>query len=97
MAAKQTTTSGGTASSCPPRAIGYLRVSTAGQAEHGLGLEAQREQVKRYAAEHGYNLLEVVSEAASGGVRDGETLSYEHRPVLLSLRERAKAGDYDVL
>jgi site-specific DNA recombinase len=97
MGSRQTTMSGGAASSRPLRAIGYLRVSTSGQAEHGLGLEAQREAVRRYAAEQGYNLLEVVSEAASGGVRDGETLSYEHRPVLLSLREQAKAGEYDVL
>jgi site-specific DNA recombinase len=91
------TTSTGATTSRPLRAIGYLRVSTSGQAEHGLGLETQRQNVKRFAAEKGYELLEVVAEAASGGVRDGETLSYEHRPVLLSLRERAKAGEFDVL
>jgi site-specific DNA recombinase len=93
----QEITSRGTASSRPPRTIAYVRVSTVGQAEHGLGLEAQREQVTRYAAAHGLDLLEVVAEAASGGIRDGETLSYEHRPELLSLRERARAGEFDIL
>lgn len=29
--------------------IGYLRVSSAAQVESGLGLEAQRETVQRYA------------------------------------------------
>jgi site-specific DNA recombinase len=72
-------------------------VSTAGQAERGMGLEAQRSKVEEYAREHGHDLLEVVREAASGGVRDGEALSHEHRPRLLELLERAKAKKFDVL
>ena len=42
-------------------------------------------------------LVDIVQEAASGGVQDGEEFSYEHRPVLLSLIDRAQAGEYDVL
>ena len=79
------------------RAIAYLRVSTAGQAEKGMGLEAQRSTVEQYAREHSLELLELVREAASGGVRDNEALSHEHRPRLLELLERAKTGDFDVL
>lgn len=79
------------------RAIAYLRVSTVGQQKDGLGLEVQRDSVTDYAAEHSLTLLEVVEEAASGGVREGEVFSYEHRRVLLSLMERAEAGEYDVL
>jgi site-specific DNA recombinase len=79
------------------RAIGYTRVSTAGQEERGSSLATQRERVRHYAAEKGLELVDVVAEAASGGVRDGEELSYEHRPRLLDLIERAERGEYDVL
>ena len=79
------------------RAIGYLRVSTAAQAEAGMGLDVQRDRVIEYAREHGLDLMDVVSEAASGGVRDGEVHSWEHRPQLLALMTRAEAGDFDVL
>ena len=88
MTTKKQTTTGGRRVSAPtpaPRAIGYLRVSTAGQAEKGMGLEAQRAKVEEYAAVHKIELLELVREAASGGVRDGEALSHEHRPRLLEL------------
>lgn len=79
------------------RAIGYVRVSTDLQREKGMGLEAQRETVRRYAADHGLELVDVVAEAASGGVRQGEEFSWEHRPALLELMDRAMAGEYDVL
>ena len=44
-----------TVSSCGAggRAIGYLRVSTAGQEERGSSLATQRERVREYAAEQG--------------------------------------------
>ena len=49
----------------PPSAplVGYLRVSTDGQAESGLGLEAQRHQLEQYAALYGLELGEVVVDA----------------------------------
>lgn len=37
--------------------IGYLRVSTEEQANSGLGLDAQRDTIERYAASHGWNLV----------------------------------------
>jgi hypothetical protein len=78
--------------------VGYLRVSTSGQADNGLGLEVQCDRVTEFAAAKGYELLDVVTEAASGGIRNGEEVSYEHRPVLLELIARAKGGgDFDVL
>ena len=79
------------------RAVAYLRVSTQLQADEGFGLDVQRDRVTTYAAEHGLELLDVVTEAASGGVRDGEEFSWEHRPVLLALMERAEAGGFEVL
>lgn len=79
------------------RAVAYLRVSTAGQAERGMGLESQRDCITELARAKGYELVDVVREAASGGVQAGEELSWEHRPVLLELVDRAKAGEYDTL
>lgn len=80
-----------------PRAIGYLRVSTKGQADHGMGLDVQRDRVRHYAAEHGFELVAVVQEAASGAVKDGGLFSHEHRPILSNLIERAGREEYDVL
>ena len=37
--------------------IGYLRVSTEEQASSGLGLEAQRETIQRYADAHGWDVV----------------------------------------
>ena len=79
------------------RAVGYLRVSTAGQAERGMGLAAQRERVREYAKEHGYELLELAQEAASGAVQEGNVFSFEHRPVLSTLLERASRGEFEAL
>lgn len=79
------------------RAVGYLRVSTAGQAEKGMSLAAQRQRVRTHAQARGWRLVDLVREAASGGVRDGEEFSWEQRPALLDLMGRAEAGEYDVL
>lgn len=79
------------------RAVGYLRVSTSLQAEKGMGLEAQRRQVASCAKAEEYDLIETVKETASGGVRAGETFSWEHRPALLDLMARAATDEYDVL
>lgn len=37
--------------------IGYLRVSTEEQANSGLGIEAQREAIQRYADQHGWDIV----------------------------------------
>lgn len=37
--------------------IGYLRVSTEEQASSGLGLDAQRDTIQRYADAHGWDIL----------------------------------------
>jgi site-specific DNA recombinase len=79
------------------RAVGYLRVSTQGQADRGMSLAAQRDRVTEYAKEHGWQLVDVVEEAASGGVREGEVFSWEHRHALLALLDKAQAGEFDIL
>jgi DNA invertase Pin-like site-specific DNA recombinase len=41
------------------QAVGYLRVSTAAQAEDGLGLEVQEERIQSWAAAGGHRLLAI--------------------------------------
>lgn len=45
--------------------IGYLRVSTEEQASSGLGLEAQRDTIQRYADTHGWDIVWHVDEGKS--------------------------------
>lgn len=49
-------------------AVGYLRVSTADQADHGAGLDAQRAAVADYAARHG---LQIVGWHIDAGISGG--------------------------
>jgi DNA invertase Pin-like site-specific DNA recombinase len=79
------------------RAVGYTRVSSSGQEKDGLSLVTQRERLTEYAAGHGLDLLEVIAETASGGVRNGEVFSWEHRPALADILDGFKAGAADVL
>lgn len=53
------------------RAVGYVRVSTDMQAQFGLSLEAQKEQILNYAKAYGYDLRVVFVEAESGKDMDG--------------------------
>ena len=46
--------------------IGYLRVSTKGQGESGLGLEAQRAALECYVRDAKVTLLMVYTEVESG-------------------------------
>jgi DNA invertase Pin-like site-specific DNA recombinase len=43
--------------------IGYVRVSTEEQAASGLSLQAQRERIRHYAAAHGWELADIVTDA----------------------------------
>jgi site-specific DNA recombinase len=47
------------------RAIGYTRVSTDKQADHGVSLEAQIEKIRAMAVVQGAELLEVITDAES--------------------------------
>ncbi len=47
--------------------IGYRRVSTEGQHDSGLGLEAQTAAVEQYAALHGHEIVCWEQDVASGG------------------------------
>lgn len=50
----------------PRHAVGYIRVSTEGQARDGLGLEQQTDIIRLYAEQHGILLNGIYDDVASG-------------------------------
>jgi DNA invertase Pin-like site-specific DNA recombinase len=67
------------------RVIGYVRVSTDGQEESGLGLADQRRRIEEEAARHGWD-VEIREEIGSGGRAD-------NRAVLGGIRAELRRGD----
>jgi site-specific DNA recombinase len=51
-------------------AIGYVRVSTASQADRGVSLEAQAEKINAMAVVHGVELLEIITDTESAKSTD---------------------------
>ena len=47
------------------KAIGYIRVSTEKQADHGVSIEAQTEKLKAYAMLYDIDLVDLVIEQGS--------------------------------
>ena len=70
--------------------VSYIRVSTSGQARSGLGVEAQRAAIARFAETQGVEIVEEYVEAESGKGAD----ALDRRPVLnaaLAHAHRVKA------
>ena len=70
-------------------AIGYIRVSTARQGRSGLGLEAQRAAISRFAEAEAFNLVETFTETESGADDD--------RPQLNAAIERARKAKAPII
>ncbi len=69
------------------KVAGYIRVSTEGQVREGESLALQENDIKTYAAAHGYQLVGIYrDEGISGGTKD--------RPGLDQLRKDAKVGKF---
>src|SRR5688572_24530735 len=69
-------------------AVSYYRVSTARQGRSGLGLEAQRETVTRFAAGEGIELLTEFVEIETGKGSD----ALDRRPVLAAALSAARTA-----
>src|SRR3990172_4149999 len=69
---------------------GYVRVSTSEQADSGLGLEAQRAALERFAAGRGGELVTFTDAGCSGRKRS-------KRPALAAMLERVAAGDLAIV
>ena len=72
------------------KVIGYVRVSTDEQADSGLGLEAQRAAIRLEAKRHGWTLLTIYEDVASGR-------SLNRRPGLEAAFAAVAAGEADGL
>jgi DNA invertase Pin-like site-specific DNA recombinase len=71
-------------------AISYLRVSTDRQGKSGLGIEAQRDRIARFAAAEGFELVKEFAEVETGKGSN----ALERRPILqeaLAAAKRLKA------
>ena len=68
-------------------AVAYLRVSSEQQGRSGLGIDAQRQAVGRFAAEHGFTIVETYTEVETGKGSD----ALDRRPQLAAALRRAKA------
>jgi DNA invertase Pin-like site-specific DNA recombinase len=66
--------------------IGYIRVSTGKQGRSGLGLEAQREAITRFAQAEGFTLGRTFTEVETGKGAD----ALERRPQLSAALEEAR-------
>ena len=68
------------------RLIGYVRVSTAKQGHSGLGIEAQKEALERFAASEGFQILRVFVEVETGKGSD----ALDRRPQLAAALSEAR-------
>lgn len=72
------------------RAIGYSRVSTDGQAESGLSLEAQRAKIQAYANLKDMELVEIVEDA-------GISAKNLNRPGIQKIMDMARRKEIDAV
>ncbi|WP_408872875.1 recombinase family protein [Gluconobacter roseus] len=70
-----------------PRALAYIRVSTEKQGRSGLGLDAQRSAITRFAQAEDIEIVEWAEEVETG--KGADALS--RRPVLAETLRKAKA------
>ena len=70
------------------QAVGYIRVSTPGQAKEGESLRTQREAIERYAQDREWVLTEVYPDEGISGAKN-------NRPALNTLLEDAKKKKFD--
>lgn len=69
------------------RLVGYIRVSTAGQVEDGLGLDVQREAITLWADREGHHLVDVLGDGGLSG-----TLPIQERPGLYDALQAIRTG-----
>jgi len=74
-------------------AIGYVRVSTSAQGRSGLGLEAQRAAIARFAETEGLEVAEVYEEIETGSGSD----ALDRRPQLAAALKAARKAKAPVL
>jgi site-specific DNA recombinase len=77
------------------KAIGYIRVSTDGQAENGVSLAAQRDRIQAWADANGYTLAALYSDAGLSGKRADNRPGFQ-RAITQVCREKAALVVYSL-
>ena len=73
--------------------FGYVRVSTAGQAKDGTGLEEQRAQITSYCEEQGFKLVAIYEDAGISGAKvDAEELIIDRPGIQDLLADLKESG-----
>ena len=70
--------------------VGYIRVSTDDQAEHGHSLEAQETLIRQFADSRSWQLVHIYQDAGLSGRND-------RRPNLAQLLGDAETGRFEVV
>src|SRR5882757_7030678 len=78
---------------CMERAVAYLRVSTQQQQRSGLGIEAQRAAIERFAAAESLTMIEEYSEFETGKGAD----ALDRRPQLAAALAAAKKAKCSIV
>jgi DNA invertase Pin-like site-specific DNA recombinase len=73
------------------KAIGYVRVSTEGQAKEGVSLDNQKDRIKSYCQYKGLELLQIIEDA---GISGGKNKS---RPGFMELLETIESQEIDIV
>src|SRR5471032_946396 len=73
--------------------VSYIRVSTQQQGKSGLGLEAQREAIDRFAVGHGFSCIQEFVEVETGKGSD----ALDRRPRLAAAVAEAKRTNCKIL
>jgi DNA invertase Pin-like site-specific DNA recombinase len=74
-------------------AVSYLRVSTESQGKSGLGIEAQRQAIVRFATAEGFEVVREFVEVETGKGCD----ALDRRPILAEVLSSARRGKMPVL
>jgi site-specific DNA recombinase len=74
-----------------PRIVGYIRVSTEGQADAGYSLAAQRHAITQYCAAHGWEVAAWYEDAGVSAHKETITA----RPAFATLLADAEAHQFD--
>ena len=73
------------------KAVGYVRVSTEGQAKEGVSIDNQIERIKSYCGYKDYQLIEVIKDEGTSGGKNRE------REGFVRLLERLEQNDFDAV
>lgn len=75
--------------------LGYIRVSTMGQAKEGYSLGEQIDEIERFCTANNYNLIETFRDEGCSGAKTDEDETMIDRDGLMDMLNRLKVGDID--